>query len=382
MAKNIAILGSTGSIGTQTLDVVRNLHSINVCVLTTNQNIELLERQIIEFSPQLVCIMNTEKGNELRAKLNNPNLEIVTGLEGLIKAAIFDCVDTVVTAVSGNIGIKPTFEAIRAGKDIALANKETLIAAGGIIIQLAKDYGVHIYPVDSEHSAIYQCLQGSAENKISRILLTASGGPFRGRTKQGLEKVTVAEALNHPVWSMGKKNTIDSATLMNKGLEMIEAKWLFDVDVSQIEVLIHPQSIIHSAVEFEDNAIIAQLSEPDMRLPIQYALTYPQRVKSPCKKIDFTFQDYLSFEKPDLETFRCLKLAYFAIEVGGTMPAVLNAANEVAIERFLVGDITFLEIPDLIEQTMNAHKSKLHYNLDDLLEADNWAKAFARKLEI
>jgi 1-deoxy-D-xylulose-5-phosphate reductoisomerase len=382
MAKNIAILGSTGSVGMQTLDVVRNLHSINVCVLTTNENIELLEKQIIEFSPQLVCIMNAEKGKELRDKLNNPNLEIVTGIEGLVKAATFDCIDTVLTAVSGNVGIKPTFEAIRAGKDIALANKETLISAGGLIMQLAKEYGVRIYPVDSEHSAIYQCLGGSAENKINRILLTASGGPFRGKTKQELEKVTVTEALNHPIWSMGKKNTIDSATLMNKGLEMIEAKWLFDVDVSQIEVLIHPQSIIHSAVEFEDNSIIAQLSEPDMRLPIQYALTYPQRVKGPCKKMDFAFRNCLTFEKPDLETFHCLKLAYTAIEVGGTMPAVLNAANEAAIERFLEGDITFLKIPELIEQTMNAHKSKLRYNLDDLLEADKWAKAFARKLEI
>lgn len=378
--RKISILGSTGSIGTQTLEVVENLENIKVMAITGNSNIDLLEKQARKFHPELVAVMNEKNAEILKGRLADQKIRIVSGMDGLVEAATYEGVDTVVTSVVGNIGLKPTFEAIRAGKNIALANKETLVSAGQLVMDLAKKHHIHIYPVDSEHSAIFQSLQGNTGNKIQRILLTASGGPFRGKKREELEHVTAADALAHPNWSMGKKITIDSATLMNKGLEVMEAKWLFDVDVDQIEVLIHPQSIVHSAVEYEDGAIIAQLGEPDMRVPIQYALTYPKRVKNPFPRVDFAQRNNLTFDKPDMDTFKCLSLAYRALKTGGTLPAVLNGANEVAVARFLKGEISFLQIPALIEQTMDAYTVKYEYTLEDLLEADAWAKAYAKKV--
>lgn len=378
--RKISILGSTGSIGTQTLEVVENLENIQVAAITGNHNIDLLEKQARTFHPALVAVMDAKKAESLKGRLADTDIRIVSGMEGLIEAATWEEADTVVTSVVGNVGLKPTFAAIRAGKNIALANKETLVSAGGLVMDLAKRHGVKIYPVDSEHSAIFQSLQGNEGNPIRRILLTASGGPFRGKKREELVGVTAADALTHPNWSMGKKITVDSATLLNKGLEVMEAKWLFDVAVDQIEVLIHPQSIVHSAVEYEDGAIIAQMGEPDMRIPIQYALTYPKRMKNPFPRIDFAKRSQLTFEKPDLDTFRCLSLAYHALKTGGTLPAVLNGANEVAVARFLQGGISFLEIPALIERTMDAYTVKYDYSLEDLLEADAWAKAYAAKI--
>ncbi|MCI5679520.1 MAG: 1-deoxy-D-xylulose-5-phosphate reductoisomerase [Bacteroidales bacterium] len=378
--RKISILGSTGSIGTQTLEVVENLEDIKVMAITGNSNIDLLEKQARKFRPELVAVMDEKNAIILQDRLADMNIRVVSGMDGLVEAATYKDVDTVVTSVVGNIGLKPTFEAIRAGKNIALANKETLVSAGQLVMDLAKKHKINIYPVDSEHSAIFQSLQGNGENKIQRILLTASGGPFRGKKREELENVTAADALAHPNWSMGKKITIDSATLMNKGLEVMEAKWLFDIDVDQIEVLIHPQSIVHSAVEYEDGAIIAQLGEPDMRVPIQYALTYPKRVKNPFPRVDFAQRSNLTFDKPDMDTFKCLSLAYRALKTGGTLPAVLNGANEVAVARFLKGEISFLQIPALIEQTMDAYTVKYEYTLEDLLEADAWAKAYAKQV--
>lgn len=382
MLRYISILGSTGSIGTQTLDVVRNLTNVRVAGLTTNENIELLEQQIYEFKPRLAVVMNEKKAQQLQAKLAGMAITVLSGMEGLIAAATMEEISTVVTSVVGNVGLQPTFAAIEAGKDIALANKETLVSAGQLIIEAAKAKQVNIYPVDSEHSAIFQCLQGNEGNAVSRLLLTASGGPFRGRSREDLAKVTVADALKHPNWSMGRKITIDSATLMNKGLEVIEAKWLFDVDIDQIEVLVHPQSIVHSAVEYADNSIIAQMGEHDMRVPIQYALTYPARVVSQYPKVDFAVRSQLTFEQPDVETFRCLQLAYKAIAKGGTMCAVLNAANEIAVERFLREEISFLEIATLIEAVMDAHTVIAEYTLADLLAVDQWARAYAANLSL
>ena len=378
--RTISILGSTGSIGTQTLEVVENLKDIKVMAITGNSNIGLLEEQARKFQPELVAVMDEKNAELLKEKLSDLHIRVVSGMDGLVEAATYEGVDTVVTSVVGNVGLKPTFEAIRAGKNIALANKETLVSAGQLVMDLAKKHNISIYPVDSEHSAIFQSLQGNAGNKIERILLTASGGPFRGKKREELLNVTAADALKHPNWSMGNKITIDSATLMNKGLEVMEAKWLFGVDVDQIEVLVHPQSIVHSAVEYEDGAIVAQLGEPDMRVPIQYALTYPKRVKNPFPRVDFTQRNNLTFDKPDMETFKCLSLAYRALKTGGTLPAVLNGANEVAVARFLKGDIGFLDIPELIEQTMDAYTVKYEYTLEDLLEADAWAKDYAAKV--
>ena len=380
MAQNISILGSTGSIGTQTLDVVREIGGINICALTANSNIDLLEKQIREFKPAVAAVMDSEKAAILKSKVKDCETEILSGIKGLTAAALNEKSDTVVTSVVGNIGIIPTFEAIRAGKNIALANKETLVSAGELIINAAKKFRVKIYPVDSEHSAIFQSLRGNSENKIRRILLTASGGPFRGMKREQLKDVKASDALKHPNWSMGKKVTIDSATLMNKGLELIEAKWLFDVDVEEIEVLIHPQSIVHSAVEYEDGAVIAQLGEPDMKVPIQYALTYPKRVKNSFPKIDFEKRNTLTFERPDLDTFRCLSLAYRAIKCGGTMPAVMNGANETAVSAFLDDKIGFLAIADIIEKTMDSYTVKYDYSVEDLVEADRWAKDYSSAL--
>ena len=378
--RKISVLGSTGSIGTQTLEVVENLKDIKVMAITGNSNITLLEEQARKFQPELVAVMDEKNAKILKENLSDLDIHVVSGMDGLVEAATYEGVDTVVTSVVGNVGLKPTFEAIRAGKNIALANKETLVSAGQLVMDLAKKHNIKIYPVDSEHSAIFQSLQGNEGNKIERILLTASGGPFRGKKREELLNVTAADALKHPNWSMGNKITIDSATLMNKGLEVMEAKWLFGVDVDQIEVLVHPQSIVHSAVEYEDGAIVAQLGEPDMRVPIQYALTYPKRVKNPFPRVDFTQRNNLTFDKPDMETFKCLSLAYRALKTGGTLPAVLNGANEVAVVRFLKGDIGFLDIPELIEQTMDAYTVKYEYTLEDLLEADAWAKDYAAKV--
>ena len=378
--RKISILGSTGSIGTQTLEVVEILENIKVMAITGNSNVKLLEEQARKFQPELIAVMDEKNAEILKEKLSDLNIRVVSGMNGLVEAATYEGVDTVVTSVVGNVGLKPTFEAIRAGKNIALANKETLVSAGQLVMDLAKKHNINIYPVDSEHSAIFQSLQGNEGNKIERILLTASGGPFRGKKREELLHVTAADALKHPNWSMGNKITIDSATLMNKGLEVMEAKWLFGVDVDQIEVLVHPQSIVHSAVEYEDGAIVAQLGEPDMRVPIQYALTYPKRIKNPFPRVDFTQRNNLTFDKPDMETFKCLSLAYRALKTGGTLSAVLNGANEVAVARFLKGEIGFLDIPELIEQTMDAYTVKYEYTLEDLLEADAWAKDYAAKV--
>lgn len=378
--RKISILGSTGSIGTQTLEVVEILENIKVMAITGNSNVKLLEEQARKFQPELIAVMDEKNAEILKEKLSDLNIRVVSGMNGLVEAATYEGVDTVVTSVVGNVGLKPTFEAIRAGKNIALANKETLVSAGQLVMDLAKKHNINIYPVDSEHSAIFQSLQGNEGNKIERILLPASGGPFRGKNREELLHVTAADALKHPNWSMGNKITIDSATLMNKGLEVMEAKWLFGVDVDQIEVLVHPQSIVHSAVEYEDGAIVAQLGEPDMRVPIQYALTYPKRIKNPFPRVDFTQRNNLTFDKPDMETFKCLSLAYRALKTGGTLPAVLNGANEVAVARFLKGEIGFLDIPELIEQTMDAYTVKYEYTLEDLLEADAWAKDYAAKV--
>lgn len=374
MAENITVLGSTGSIGTQTLEVVREIGGINIVALTANNNIDLLEAQAREFKPRLVCVMQEKSAAELSKRLKGTGIEVVSSMEGLIAAAVHPDADTVVNSVVGNIGLRPTVEAIKAGKDIALANKETLVTSGELVMRLVKEKGINMYPVDSEHSAIFQSLQGNSMNKIERIWLTASGGPFRGRTD--LSNVTLQEALNHPNWSMGKKITIDSATMMNKGLEVIEAKWLFDVELNQIEVLVHPQSIVHSMVEYEDGAVIAQLGVPDMKVPIQYALTYPKRVKNSFPKLNFFEKNNLTFEKPDLKVFRCLGLAFDAIKIGGTMPAVLNAANEAAVALFLNGKIGFTDIPELIEKAMGAYTVKYDYSLEDVLEADGFAREY------
>lgn len=382
MKKNISILGSTGSIGTQTLDVVRNLKNINVKCLSTNKNIDLLLQQIEEFSPEVVCVMDDKLSKELKQKIKNKDIEVKTGLEGLIYISTYKNVDLVVNSVVGNIGLIPTIEAIKYKKDIAIANKETLVSTGELVMDLVKKNNINLYPIDSEHSAIFQCIQGNAENKIEKIILTASGGPFRTKTNEELEKVTVEDALKHPNWSMGKKITIDSATLMNKGLEIIEAKWLFNLELSQIDVIVHPQSIIHSMVQFEDSSIIAQLGCPDMRIPIQYALNYPNRTKNDYPRLDLFLNNKLEFEKPRIEDFECLKLAIEAIKIGGTMPAVLNAANEVTVERFLNKEIKFLSIPKLIKKAMLNHNVKFNYTLGDVLEADNWARNFIREVSI
>ena len=375
MAKNITILGSTGSIGTQTLDVVREIGGISVKAMTTNTRIELFEKQIREFGPELVCVMNEEKAKELENNIKDLGIPVLAGMEGLIAAATYEKSDTVVNSVVGNIGLRPTIAAIKAGKDIALANKETLVTCGELVMKLIKENNVNMYPVDSEHSAIFQSLQGNDGNAIEKIILTASGGPFR--TRESLENIRVEDALAHPNWSMGKKITIDSATLMNKGLEVIEAKWLFDVPLEKIQVTVHPQSIIHSAVEYEDGAVIAQLGVPDMKVPIQYALTYPKRVKNTFKRLDLFETASLTFEKPQTDRFKCLSLAYRVIETGGTMPCVMNGANEIAVNRFLNGDIEFLQIPEVIEKVMNAHTVKYNYTPEDVLEADEWSRKAA-----
>lgn len=370
--KHISILGSTGSIGTQTLDVVRTNQDIQVEALAAGKNISLLLEQIKEFQPKLVCVYDPEKAKELENILNKENITItvMTGMEGLLACATIAEAEMVVTAFVGMIGIRPTIEAIKAGKHIALANKETLVTAGHIIMPLAKEKNVAILPVDSEHSAIFQSLQGNAGNKINRILLTASGGPFRGKTKEDLKKVQVEDALKHPNWSMGRKITIDSSTLVNKGLEVIEAKWLFDADASQIEVVVHPQSIIHSMIEYEDGAVIAQLGTPDMKLPIQYALYYPERKGPTSARLDFTKLRSLEFYEPDVEVFPALSMAYEALAMGGTMPTVYNAANEWSVAAFLDRKIGYTDIVENIRRQMDAHKVIAVPSLEEILATE------------
>ncbi len=368
--RTIAIIGSTGSIGTQTLDVVRANADIRVGALAAGDNIELLEKQVREFKPELVSVKSEDKAKSLKIALSDFNCKIVYGMEGLIEVATYKHAELVVTAIVGMIGIRPTIEAIKAGKDIALANKETLVTAGHLIMRLAEEYHVRILPVDSEHSAIFQCLHGEKENKIAKLLITASGGPFRGKKREDLMAVTVEDALKHPNWSMGRKITIDSATLVNKGLEVIEARWLFNVMPENIEVVVQPQSIIHSMVEFEDGAIKAQLGTADMRLPIQYALYYPERRFLSGERLDFSKISGIITEKPDRETFQGLDLAYNAIKTGGSMPTVLNAANECAVAKFLNKDIKFLQIYDIIEACMKAHTVIPDPTLDEILETE------------
>jgi len=372
--KKIAILGSTGSIGTQTLDVVRFNDDLEVVALSAGSNIELLEQQIREFHPKLVAIWKEEDAKQLERNIADisPKCKVVCGMEGLIDVATIDESDILITAVVGMIGIKPTIAAIEHGKDIGLANKETLVTAGHIIMPLAKEKNVSILPVDSEHSAIFQCLNGERTNKIHKILLTASGGPFRGMSKEELENVTLDMALKHPNWSMGKKITIDSASMVNKGLEVIEAKWLFDVNPDQIEVVIQPQSIIHSMVEFDDGAIIAQLGTPDMRLPIQYALYYPNRVFLQGSRLDFSAISEITFSKPDMEAFLGLKFAFDAIRVGGSLPTVLNAANEKAVAMFLAKKIRFLDIYEIIKTCMDEHTVIPNPSVDEILATEQW----------
>ena len=376
MRKSISVLGSTGSVGMQTLDVVRANGDIQVVSLAAGRNVERMTAQVREFKPRLACMWDVDAANELKARVADMDTRVVCGMDGLIEAATQESADTVVTAVVGMIGLRPTFAAIDAGKDIALANKETIVTAGPLIMARAKEKGVRILPVDSEHSAIFQCLNGEDGKQISRILLTASGGPFRGMTRAQMENITVAQALRHPNWAMGHKITIDSSTMVNKGLEAIEAKWLFGVEMDQVEVVVQPESIIHSMVEFSDGSIIAQLGVTDMRLPIHYALSYPERVPFDCGRLDFKKLGTLHFEAPDPENFRGLKLAYEAGRTGGTMTTVFNAANEWAVGRFLKGGLRYLEIVDVIEDAMQAHQVKENPSLETILETEKETYAY------
>ena len=377
--KKIAILGSTGSIGTQTLDIVREQGDIQVVAMAAGSNISLLEAQMREFRPSLVSVWDEKKASELRTNTKDLGIKIVSGMEGLLEVSVIPESEILVTAIVGMLGIRPTIAAIKAGKKIALANKETLVTAGHIIIPLAKEYKVPILPVDSEHSAIFQSLQGAGDTKISRILLTASGGPFRGRKADELKNIQVEDALKHPNWSMGRKITIDSSTLVNKGLEVMEAKWLFDVALDQIQVVVHPQSVIHSAVEYQDGAVIAQLGTPDMRLPIQYALYYPERRNLSGRRLDLFEIADLTFEKPDTDTFRGLALAYQAMEKGGNIPTVYNAANEKAVSLFLDRKISYPEITELIEACMENAEFIDHPDVDEILGTEAAAYEFIEK---
>ena len=375
--KKIAILGSTGSIGTQTLEVVRE-HREELCVtaLAAGRNKARLMEQIEEFHPSLVSLADEKLALELEKELAGSGVTVLSGMEGLVAVAGQDESDVVVTAVVGMMGILPTMEAIKKGKDIALANKETLVTAGHLIIPMAKQYGVSILPVDSEHSAIFQCLQGNRRQDVDKILLTASGGPFRGRTLADLSKVTLEDALKHPNWSMGRKITIDSSTMVNKGLEVMEARWLFDVDYDQIEVVVQPQSIIHSMVQFVDGAILAQLGTPDMKVPIEYALFYPERRGLQGDRLDFGALKSITFEKPDYEVFRGLSLALTAGKTGGTMPTVFNAANEKAVAKFLNREIGYMDIIRLIEKCMNAHQVQENPSLEEILATEQWVYSY------
>ncbi len=376
--KKIAILGSTGSIGTQTLEIVRTNGDIEVTALAAGNNIDLLEKQIREIHPKLAAVWKEERAAELKSRIQDLDVKVVSGMDGLLEVAAQPESEILVTAIVGMIGIRPTIEAINAGKDIALANKETLVTAGHIIMPLAKEKGVSILPVDSEHSAIFQSLQGGQRKALHKILLTASGGPFRGKKREELEKIQVEDALKHPNWEMGRKITIDSSTMVNKGLEVIEAKWLFGVSVDQIQVVVQPQSIIHSMVEYEDGAVIAQLGTPDMKLPIQYALYYPERRFLPGDRLDFATLSQITFEKPDMETFYGLKLAFEAGRTGGSLPTVLNAANEKAVAMFLDRKIRYLEIPEIIQACMENHKNIEAPTVEEILKTEQETYEFIK----
>ena len=374
--KKIGILGSTGSIGTQTLEIVRSNPDLQVVALAAGSNVSLMEQQVREFHPLLAVMGSEEASADLKSRIADTDTKVLTGMEGMLELAVLPQVEVLVTAIVGMIGIRPTIAAIEAGKTIALANKETLVTAGHIIMPLAKQKGVSILPVDSEHSAIFQSMHGENRERVSKILLTASGGPFRGKKTEELQDITVEDALKHPNWSMGRKITVDSATLVNKGLEVMEAKWLFDVEPDQIQVVVHPQSIIHSMVEYVDGGIMAQLGMPDMKLPIQYALFYPDRRPMDGKRVDFFALKSISFEEPDVKTFRGLQLAYDAIAAGGSMPTVFNAANEKAVGLFLDKKIRFLAIYDLIQGAMEQHKVIANPTVDEILEAEAQAHAY------
>jgi len=370
--KNISILGSTGSIGTQTLDIVRANNDLNVVAIAAGSNVKMLEEQIREFHPKLVCVYNEEAAGRLKTAVADTDVKVVAGMDGLIEAATYNSAQIVVTAFVGMIGIRPTLEAIKAGKDIALANKETLVTAGHLVMEAAKEYGVKILPVDSEHSAIFQSLNGENKKEIDKILLTASGGPFRGWTREQMKNVQVEDALKHPNWAMGQKITIDSATMVNKGLEVIEAKWLFDVDIDHVQAVVQPQSIIHSMVQYKDGAVIAQLGTPDMKLPIQYALYYPERRYLAGDRLDFAKIGQITFEEPDLNNFAGLKMAYEAGRMGGSMPTVFNAANEKAVAKFLNRKIGFLDITDMIQYCMEQHENIDNPTVEQILEIEQW----------
>lgn len=374
--KKIGILGSTGSIGTQTLEIVRSNPDLQVVALAAGSNVSLMEQQVREFHPLLAVMGSEEASADLKSRIADTDTKVLAGMEGMLELAVLPQVEVLVTAIVGMIGIRPTIAAIEAGKTIALANKETLVTAGHIIMPLAKEKGVSILPVDSEHSAIFQSMHGENRERVSKILLTASGGPFRGKKTEELQDITVEDALKHPNWSMGRKITVDSATLVNKGLEVMEAKWLFDVEPDRIQVVVHPQSIIHSMVEYVDGGIMAQLGMPDMKLPIQYALFYPDRRPMDGKRVDFFALKSISFEEPDVKTFRGLQLAYDAIAAGGSMPTVFNAANEKAVGLFLDKKIRFLAIYDLIQGAMEQHKVIANPTVDEILEAEAQAHAY------
>ncbi len=373
--KNISILGSTGSIGTQALDVAR-AHNINIQALAASTNVKLLEQQAREFNSEVVCIYHKDKYLDLKQRLSDTSVKVICGMDGLCEIASMDNVDIMLNSVVGMVGLLPTIKALNKKTTLALANKEALVVGGEVVTKLAKDNNVKILPVDSEHSAIFQCLQGNKKEQLNKIILTASGGPFFGKTKDDLQNVLVKDALNHPNWSMGNKITIDSATLMNKGLEFIEAMWLFDLNPDQIEIVVHRESVIHSAVEYKDYSVIAQMGVPDMKIPIQYALLYPDRVSCPTKRLSLTDYGTLSFKKPDFETFNCLTSCIEAIKLGGTSPAVVNGANEEAVRLFLDGKISFLKIGELVKKALMTIKRKDIKSIDDIFEADKSAREF------
>lgn len=377
--KKIAILGSTGSIGTQTLEIVRNNADLSVVALAAGRNVELMEKQIREFAPKFAVMWSKEAAEDLRARIKDTDVKVACGMDGLIEAATLPEAEVLVTAIVGMIGIRPTIAAINAGKTIALANKETLVCAGHIIMPLMKEKKVPLLPVDSEHSAIFQSLQGQPKERLAKILLTASGGPFRGKKREELVNIRPEDALKHPNWSMGRKITIDSSTLVNKGLEVMEAHWLFDTPYDKIQVVVQPQSVIHSMVEYEDGGIMAQLGTADMKLPIQYALFYPDRRFLPGKRLDFYELSRITFEKPDTDTFRGLSLGYRAGETGGSMPTVYNAANEMAVSLFLDGKIGYLKITELIEECMEAHQLIVNPSVEEILQTEQWTYDYIKQ---
>ena len=377
MTRTVSILGSTGSIGTQSLDVCEK-HGLKVTALAAHSSVKLLEEQTRKFAPEYVCIYNEGMYGELKSRLSDTSTKILCGMEGLCQIAALEQSDIVLNSVVGMVGLLPTLTAINAGKNVALANKETLVAGGTLVTSLAREKGVTIYPVDSEHSAIFQCLQGNKREQLSKIILTASGGPFFGKSYDELRSVTKADALKHPNWDMGNKITIDSATLMNKGLEFIEAKWLFDLEPEQIEIVVHRQSVVHSAVEYNDYSVIAQLGVPDMKIPIQYALTYPDRLECPTGRLSLTDYGRLTFEKPDYETFKCLSAAIEAISRGGAYPCLVNSANEEAVRAFLNDEISFIQIGEIVSSVLDEFEQSEISGYEDVMEADKKAREFVR----